>query len=193
MKKLLVALAALLCCASTAQASTITWNLTLSGLNESPAVITPATGAARVVFDDVADTLTLDISFSGLLGLSTASHIHCCEATPGVGNVGVATVVPAFPGFPIGVTSGSVVGSVLDLNSASAYNPAFVTAQGSVAAAESAFIAGLVSGRTYLNIHSMANPGGELRAQITAVPEPTTISLLGLGGLIALRRRQARH
>jgi len=194
MKKLLLAVAALLFCASTAQATTFKWDLALSGANEIPAVATPATGIAHIVLDDVAKTLVLDISFSGLLGTSTAAHIHCCQTSPGVGNVGVATLIPAFVGFPLGVTAGSVTGSFLDLTLASSYNPAFVTAQGSLAAAQAAFIAGLESGRTYLNIHSSTFPGGEIRAQL-ALPEPATLSLLGLGlsGLIAGRRRRAQR
>src|ERR1700732_86713 len=44
-------------------------------------------------------------------------------------NAGGATTVPAFSGFPLGVTSGTY-DHVLDLTSASSYNPAFVTMQG---------------------------------------------------------------
>jgi PEP-CTERM putative exosortase interaction domain len=134
------------------------------------------------------------IVFSGLAGITTAAHIHCCLASPflaGV-NVGVATVVPAFPGFPIGVTSGTD-DFILSLNSASAYNPAFVTLQGSLANAEAAFIGGLTNGRTYLNIHTNLFPGGEIRG-FAAVPEPMTATLLVLGlaaaGFVSRRRRR---
>ena len=44
------------------------------------------------------------------------------------------------------------------------YNPAFVTAQGGLANAEAALIAGLESHLTYFNIHTTANPGGEIEA-----------------------------
>jgi hypothetical protein len=57
---------------------------------------------------------------------------------------GVATVVPAFPSFLLGVTS-DTDDFVLDLSSASAYNPAFVTAQGGLANAEAGFIADLTT------------------------------------------------
>ena len=76
--------------------------------------------------------------------------------------------MPAFPNFPLGVQSG-FDDFVLNLNSASAYNPAFVTLQGSLATAEVSFINGLVAGETYLNIHTAAPngfPGGEIRGQI---------------------------
>jgi hypothetical protein len=61
-----------------------------------------------------------------------------------------------------------------------------------LALAEANFIAGLTSGRTYLNIHTSANPGGEIRGFV--VPEPMTISLLAMGLVaagFASRRRKA--
>src|SRR5262245_43392129 len=45
-------------------------------------------------------------SFFGLTAPDTASHIHCCQTMPGT-NVGVATTVPAFAGFPLGMTQGT--------------------------------------------------------------------------------------
>jgi hypothetical protein len=91
----------------------------------------------------------------------------------------------------MGVTSGSD-DFVLDLGSAASYNPAFITAQGSLANAEAAFIAGLIAGETYLNIHTSMFPGGEIRGFV-AVPEPMTSRLLVLGlaaAGFALRRRR---
>jgi hypothetical protein len=72
---------------------------------------------------------------------------------------------------------------------ASTWNPTFVTAQGSVAAAEAALAASLAAGTAYFNIHTSFAPGGEIRGFLT-VPEPTTILLLGLGlmGLAGIRR-----
>src|SRR5688572_26658331 len=85
----------------------ITYTTELSGPNESPPVASPGTGTATVNFDAVAHTLRVNATFSGLLGNTTASHIHCCVATPGAGVAGVATQVPTFAGFPLGVTSGT--------------------------------------------------------------------------------------
>jgi hypothetical protein len=126
-----------------------------------------------------------------------AAHIHCCLPSPfltGV-NVGVATTVPAFVGFPLGVTSGSYTSQVFDLTQALIYNPAFVTLQGGIPQAEAALVAGIQNGGTYFNIHTVNFGGGEIRGFLSKVPEPATLYLMGFG-LIALaeiiRRRRRR-
>jgi hypothetical protein len=173
-------------------ASFIHLSVNLLGANEVPPTSSLGRGTADFTLDTVARTLQGHIVFSGLTGTTTAAHIHCCLPSPfltGV-NVGVATLVPAFPGFPIGVTSG-VDDFTLDLNSLSAYNPAFVTLQGGLANAEASFIAGLLANETYLNIHTSTSPGGEIRGFVT-VPEPAPFTLLVLGlaaaGLASRRR-----
>jgi CHRD domain/NHL repeat len=160
--------AAMLVAAPLADAALIHLSVNLIGSNEVPANGSLATGVARLDLDTTAQTLTGHIVFSGLTGNTTMAHVHCCLASSfltGV-NVGVATVVPAFPNFPLGVTSGTD-DFVLDLSSASAYNPAFVTAQGGLANAKTALIAGLLAGETYLNIHTTTFPGGEIRGFVT--------------------------
>jgi hypothetical protein len=61
------------------------------------------------------------------------------------------------------------------------------------ASAEAAFIVGLNDGQTYVNVHSMSFPGGEIRGQLEAVPEPATAFLAGgvLAALALLRRKRA--
>jgi hypothetical protein len=173
------------------QASIIVFTESLSGPQESPPNLSPGTGNAIVTLDTGAQTLHVIVTFSGLSGTTTASHIHCCTALPGVGTAGVATTTPTFAGFPLGVTSGSY-DHVLDLTSLSSYNPAFV-GLGTAASAEAALIAGMLAGDTYLNIHTTVVPGGEIRGFLpAAAPEPTTIALLGIGlaGVAVSRRRK---
>lgn len=182
----------LLVIAPISQASIIVFTESLSGPQESPPQASPGTGNAIITLNTGAQTLHVVVTFSGLLGTTTASHIHCCTALPGVGTAGVATTTPTFAGFPLGVTSGSY-DNVLDLTLTTSYNPAFVTAQGGLAGAEAALIAGMLAGDTYINIHSTFAPGGEIRGFLpAAAPEPTTIALLGIGlaGFAVSRRRK---
>jgi CHRD domain/PEP-CTERM motif len=158
----------------------------LDGPSESPPNASPGTGSAEVDFDIVAHSMHVQASFSGLLGTTTASHIHAATATPGTGTAGVATQVPYFTGFPIGVTSGTY-DHTFDTSLASTYNPAFVTANGGTAAsAEAALAAALAAGTAYYNIHTTVDPGGEIRGFLSAVPEPASISLMGVGTLALL-------
>lgn len=153
----------------------------------------PGTGYATVLYDDVAHTLGLNATFTGLTGNTTNSHIHAPTAAAFSGTSGVATPTPTFPGFPSGVTSGAY-SNTLDLTLASSWNAAFITAQGGTpASAEANFASYLAQGKAYWNIHSSQYSGGEIRGFLRAVPEPVSIGLIACGlagmGCISSRRR----
>src|SRR3954467_673499 len=96
---------------------------------------------------------TVNLSFTGLTGTTTASHIHAPVTVPG-GTAGVATQTPTFSGFPLGVTSGHYI-NTFDMTLTGTWNSAFVTANGGTAAgAEAAFVSAVQNGTAYLNIHS---------------------------------------
>lgn len=164
----------------------------LDGPSEAPPNASPGDGMARVTIDFDLVTMRVEESFSGLQGNVTASHIHCCTAIPGAGTIGVATTLPTFTGFPSGVTAGTY-DHTFDMSDASSYNPAFVTANGSVSGAFNALVAGLNGGTAYANIHSNIFPGGEIRGFLAPIPEPETYAMLLAGlamiGAVARRRR----
>lgn len=180
-----------------ASAAVLVYAAPLSGANEAPPVATPGTGFATVTIDNVLNTMRVQVSFSNLLGATTASHIHCCQ--PIGTNAQVATTTPTFPGFPLGVTAGAY-DQTFDMTLSSSYNSAFITAHGgTVAQARADLFAGLAAGQAYLNVHTGQFPGGEIRGQLLArVPEPASWALMiagfGLAGgaARARKRREAR-
>jgi hypothetical protein len=182
---------------SFAQAVPVTFTAVLSGASESPSNSSLGTGTAAIGFDLDAHTLTVHVDFRGLTGVTTASHIHCCTATPGVANSGVATETPFFDSFPIGVAAG-FYDHVFDMTLASSFSTAFLTANGgNLAQAERALFNGSIQGRSYLNVHSSAFPAGEIRGFLLAtspIPLPSSLLLLwmGFGGLLSLRKYRAQ-
>ena len=139
-----------------------TFTAVLEGSQEVLPVASPGTGVASVTLNTAETQITVDMSFSGLNGTTTASHIHG-PATRGV-NAGVV-----FPlTIPVGVTSGAVSNQVIAVTPADVQN--------------------LRAGLWYVNVHTAAFPGGEIRGQLDAeraVPAATTWGLLVLGSLLA--------
>ena len=163
----LAALAALLAFPISARATQFTFNVSLDAAQAG--VVSPGTGSATLILDDVANTLDVSLSFSGLLSPTNNAHIHCC-APPGM-TAGV--IIPFVPPFPLGVTSGTM-------------NNTFNITAAQVLQVE--------SGGAYINIHTDQFAAGEIRGQIDAVPEPSTLALFGAGlaGLAAFRRSPSR-
>lgn len=171
------------------QAAMLTYGGTFSGLNESPPNASTGNGFALVMLDTTANMMHVDVQFQDLLSPVTVAHIHA-RPDSGTINGGVATQTPTFSGFPSGVTSG-MYHAVFDMLLASSWNPAYITANGGTAAsAWTAFQGKMANDLTYFNIHTSQFPGGEIRANLTLVPEPGTIAALGLGAVVLLRRRR---
>lgn len=153
-----------------------------------------ATGSGQLTleYDSDGHTLAINATWAGLSGTTSNAHIHCCTAAPNTGTAGVALAQGGIlPGFPLGITSGSYT-RLIDLTQTNQYSSGFLTASGGTAAgAEARLIANLNSGNAYFNIHTSTFGGGEIRAFVTAVPEPGTYALMGLGlALLAARARR---
>jgi hypothetical protein len=178
-----------------ARAQAVTYVANLDGPSEPTS--SPGTGFAQVDYNPTTHLMHVHVTFSGLVTTgtgTTASHIHAPTATPFSGTANVATTLPTFAGFPLGVTSGTY-DNTLDMTLSSSYNPAYVTANGgTTTTAEVALASAISTGRSYLNIHSSTFPGGEIRGFLVPVPEPGGLALTGLAALGVLRfvrRRRA--
>lgn len=185
MKKL-VLLSALVGLGCAANAQSYFFTASLSGANEIPANSSPAVGFATVTLnlnnplDNSDDTYSYSVSYSGLTGNSTAAHIHGPATTAATAGVIVPLLINS------GATAGNFSGAniVLSTAAATALENALLTQTANVSLG-------------YVNIHSTAFPGGELRGQlvqVAVVPEVDSALIVGaaLGlGAIVWRRRQA--
>jgi CHRD domain-containing protein/PEP-CTERM motif-containing protein len=166
--------------ATTSAAMLIDFETTLQGSSEVPPNGSTATGFADIDIDTVLNQLTVDVTFSGLVGgTAAAAHIHCCTA-PGT-SIGVAVPFPSFPATTSGAYSHTF--DLLDPLIYTAGPTGFLTVfgGGNAAGAEAALITGLNAGRAYVNIHNVTFPGGEIRGFAALVPEPASLALLGIG------------
>jgi hypothetical protein len=154
---------------------------TLTGDGEDPN--SPGTGSGTVTFTSSTDSLLVSLTFANLSSPTVpvdslgSAHIHF--GIPG--NNG--PVLFPFPNFPSGVTSGtfSTVLTAADLMPDP--TDGIITFADAVSAIE--------RGDTYFNIHTVAFPDGEIRGQITLVPEPASLITLalGFGGVLAIAVR----
>ena len=185
----ILALAAAAACAPGLAQAQSTIRAVASGPAESPPNGSPGSSVATFVIDGT--TMTAEVPFQDLLAGTTMAHIHCCTGSAFTGTAGIA--VP-FQGFPTGVRSGEY-SAAIPLYEESSYDPAFLAANGGTAqGAASALVAGMNANEAYVNIHTSAYPGGEIRGFAVAapIPEPAEWAMLGAGlaGLLWMGRRR---
>ncbi len=169
--------AALVLASSCAHAAVLEFSTTLLGSNQVPPNASTASGTALLFLDTSAQTLAVDVTFTGLSAPATGAHIHCCA--PVGANAGVAVPFTAFP-----ATTSGLYTNTFDLTAAATYESAFLTASGGTAgSAEAALVKGLDGGLAYVNIHDANFPGGEIRGQLAAVVPGPEVGA-GLPGLI---------
>ena len=184
-----ILLAATLLAAPCASAAVIQFDLIGKGgtgllaTNENGTINgTPGSGGEvgpGISFDDVTSVLTINVGwgatngFVNLSGTATAGHIHGPTASSGSAafneNAGVRFGLDGGAGWNPAVGGGIT-------------NTTVTISAGDVPA--------LMAGRFYINIHTAANPGGELRGNLVPIPEPATGVLALLAGTLAARRRR---
>jgi hypothetical protein len=143
---------------------------TLNGSSEFPPTGSPAIGFAQVQIDLVLFTMRVQVTLQGLSGGVTEAHIHGLTEEPLIGNAGGVTQVPTLPSFPTGVTS-VAYDQTFSLAVESSYDPNFIFASGgTVSLASQALFTGLDAGQTYIDVHTTAFGGGEVRGFLLPVP-----------------------
>jgi len=135
------------------QTTAVPFTAILSGANERPDPVTNTTATGSATFSLEGDTLNFDIRYSGLLSNSLAAHIH--GPTNAGGATGVMIDLAPYHIGPFGSTNGTMAGRVM-----------LTSPQKSA----------LVNGLTYVNVHSAAHGGGEIRGQIAPVLMQTSLS-----------------
>jgi hypothetical protein len=118
-------------------ASAEKFKATLDGKSEVPPTTTAGKGTADIDYDPATKKLSWKLSYSGLSGPATAAHFHGPAAADK--NAGVAIAIPNATKSP---------------------------AEGSATLTDQQ-AADLEAGKYYVNVHTAANPAGEIRGQVT--------------------------
>lgn len=122
---------------SAASAATVNYTARLSGRSEIPKTDSKATGKMEAEFDTTSKMLNYTLTFDGLSGPATVAHIH----GPATRAQSAGVLVPLGDKNPTSPITGSVT-----LNDDQ--------------------VKYLRSSKLYVNVHTAANPGGEIRGQI---------------------------
>lgn len=142
----------LLVSAAQAQAQTITFNAALHGGGEVPAVITGAAGTAVVTWNTATKAGTYRVEVYNMPSGTTQSHIH-------VGASNVAGPVVINFTVPVGISNDFALTGTFGCSDVVPRQP-----QGINSCED--FEQALLLNNTYVNVHSQANGGGEVRGQL---------------------------
>ena len=110
--------------------------VTLDGKSQVPPNTSAGTGTADLDYDAASKKLSWKITYSGLSGPATAAHFHGPAAAGA--NAGVKVPIA---------------------------NPGTSPVEGSATLTDEQ-AADLTAGKYYINVHTAANPGGEIRGQV---------------------------
>lgn len=193
---------ALLAAAMPANAS-ITWQIDLTNVNEIPDATPPAPtfGTATLVLNDAMTALSLDLMVFGIdaTGSQTVdatdnlinAHVH---AGPTVTAATNGPVVWGFIGGPFNNNAPNEgIFTPFATGVGFSYSGVWNATEGNNTTL-SAQLGNILAGRSYVNVHTVRFPGGEIRGNIPPVPEPATWASFLLGfALLGLSFRRHRR
>src|SRR5690606_17825365 len=117
-----------------------------------------ATGTFTATLDEAAGTLAWTLSVPAITNM-TASHIH--QGAAGANGGVVLDLVMPPSGSTLNTVDGSGTAKLSDL------------LKGPLAGNPAGFITALKGGTLYVNVHTQANPGGEIRGQLASTAAAT--------------------
>ena len=162
--------ALLLASALAAPASADEVHARLAGLHEVPTVSTGAGGTFRAFISPSGDAINYEITYTGMQGTVTQSHMHVGQSRTNGGIVlwvcGNGAATPPTPG-PAGTPTctspdGHFQGTWRPENVQTVATQQFAPGE------LDEVIAAIRAGAAYVNVHSTLSPGGEIRGQIRA-------------------------
>ena len=132
---------------STSTATSATYGATLTGTREVPSVVTTSRGDATLTL--TGKTVVYAVTASGFSSPLTVGHVH-------IGGSGI--VGPVIVPFTVGAQAGTVATGSIDLSVPVTFNNITITGDSLRMLFE--------TGQAYVNLHTAAFPGGEIRGQI---------------------------
>jgi hypothetical protein len=140
---------------------------TLIGFDEVPSVSTVANGDFRATINKGDQSITYTLTYQGLQGNVTQSHIHVAQPSVNGGIYIWLCGTSSNPG-PSGTQtcpqSGTISGTITAID---VVNPSATFQSQQIKAGElNEVIAAIRGGVAYANVHTDLSPGGEIRGQI---------------------------
>ncbi len=120
-----------------ARAETVTFHATMNAATEVPPKTSSGTGTVDASLDTATKVMTYTVTYSGLTGPATAAHFH----GPAAVGANAPVLIP--------------------------FSPPLTSPIKGTATLTDAQVTDFTKGMVYANVHTAANPGGEIRGQMT--------------------------